>query len=428
LLVYAEGEAGLISNAVPSIYITGASCSGVTTLGRLVASALNIRHVDCDDFYWYPTNPPFSTKRPPEDRVRLIREALGDEGWVLSGSFDGWGDSLIEGIDLIVFIYTPTPIRMERLLTRERERYGNRILPSGDMYEIHTAFAAWAAQYDKPDFPGRNLARHQAWLKEQTAVVLRLDGTQEPHVLISRVLSELHMHGTDRAVDGSWHPSIGLGFSAPSAHITAALTLDSARLNNNGCHYSGITSLLFWSRQHISTMMTGLIDGFAFQTFCAAPWLLAFSDVWSRRQLAAGLAAVGHHGRNDGRYLHRWRERDPYFAVRQARGGQGENSADLRYVDPSNVRALPAPIFKLLSQLISAVGDAPMNSANDKARQAPSDQDVFLNAWQTYRKVLTNNLMFYNEVYSLVRSIITEEIARPFCLPRYCLRRRAGLI
>lgn len=55
-----------------------------------------------------------------------------------------------------------------------------------------------------------------------------------------------------------------------------------------------------------------------------------------------------------------------------------------------------------------------MNSANDKARQALSDQDVFLNAWQTYRKVLTNNLMFHNEVYGLVRSIITEEIARPF--------------
>ena len=99
----------------PSIYITGASCSGVTTLGSGLASALGARHVDCDDFYWYPTNPPFSTKRPPADRVRLIKEALGEDGWVLSGSFDGWGDTLIENVNLIVFVYTPTPIRMERL-------------------------------------------------------------------------------------------------------------------------------------------------------------------------------------------------------------------------------------------------------------------------------------------------------------------------
>lgn len=174
-----------------SIYVTGASCSGVTTLGRGLASALGLRHIDCDDFYWFPTNPPFTTKRPPADRVRLIREALGEEGWVLSGSFDGWGDALIERVDLIVFIYTPTPVRMERLLTRERERYGNRILPSGDMYEIHSNFAAWAAQYDKPGFPGRSLARHEEWLEKQTAPVLRLDGTQDPPALVSRVLANL---------------------------------------------------------------------------------------------------------------------------------------------------------------------------------------------------------------------------------------------
>ncbi|MET3649962.1 ATP-binding protein [Phyllobacterium ifriqiyense] len=173
----------------PSIYITGASCSGVTTLGRSLASYSGVRHVDCDEFYWFPTNPPFTTKRPPADRVRLIREALGEGGWVLSGSFDGWGDSLIEDVDLIVFIYTPTPIRMERLVAREQERYGDRILPTGDMYEIHTAFAAWAAQYDKPDFPGRNLARHETWLKQQTAPVLRLDGTQNPQALVALVVS-----------------------------------------------------------------------------------------------------------------------------------------------------------------------------------------------------------------------------------------------
>lgn len=175
----------------PSIYITGASCSGVTTLGGGLSSALGVRHVDCDDFYWYPTNPPFSTKRPPADRVRLIEEALGEDGWVLSGSFDGWGDTLIEKVNLIVFLYTPTPIRMERLMAREHERYGNRILPSGDMYEIHTAFAAWAAQYDRPDFPGRNLARHKAWLGTQIGPVLHLDGTQAPWILVSQVLADL---------------------------------------------------------------------------------------------------------------------------------------------------------------------------------------------------------------------------------------------
>jgi hypothetical protein len=29
------------------------------------------QHVD--NFYWMPTDPPFRTKRPPENRVRLIQ-------------------------------------------------------------------------------------------------------------------------------------------------------------------------------------------------------------------------------------------------------------------------------------------------------------------------------------------------------------------
>ncbi|MGU3577249.1 adenylate kinase, partial [Brucellaceae bacterium C25G] len=54
------------------IYITGASCAGVTTLGAEIARLLSIQHIDVDDYYWLPTDPPFTIKRPPEDRVKLI--------------------------------------------------------------------------------------------------------------------------------------------------------------------------------------------------------------------------------------------------------------------------------------------------------------------------------------------------------------------
>lgn len=54
------------------IYITGASCAGVTTLGQNLATRLDVQHVDVDDFYWMPTNPPFTTKRPADERVSLI--------------------------------------------------------------------------------------------------------------------------------------------------------------------------------------------------------------------------------------------------------------------------------------------------------------------------------------------------------------------
>ncbi|NIY95238.1 adenylate kinase [Salipiger sp. HF18] len=190
-------NARLVLNAssgtdVPRIYLIGASCSGVSTLGATLSAQMGVPLLDVDDFYWMPTNPPFTTKRLPEDRVRLIQQRQSQtDGWVLSGSFMGWGDILIEHVEIIAFLYTPTAIRLRRLESREARRHGDRILPGGDMYEGHLAFRDWASRYDDPSFTGRNLAQHERWLKAQTAPVLRLDGTLPAEVLAETVTTAL---------------------------------------------------------------------------------------------------------------------------------------------------------------------------------------------------------------------------------------------
>ena len=169
------------------IYITGASCAGVTTLGQHLETRLGVRQIDVDDYYWIPTNPPFTTKRPPSDRVSLMQQALGDDGWVLTGSCMNWGDALIADAELIVFVVTPTPVRLERLAAREKARFGDRIAPGGDMHQIHVAFREWASQYDDPNFSGRNQAWHETWLSRQTAPVLRVDGMNSTAQLATEI-------------------------------------------------------------------------------------------------------------------------------------------------------------------------------------------------------------------------------------------------
>lgn len=175
----------------PRVYITGAAGAGVTTLGQALAARLAIGHVDIDDHYWVPTDPPYMVKRSPQERVRLIAQALDGGGWVLTGSFIGWGDALVGDVDLVVFVHTPTPVRMARLLDRERARHGARIEPGGDMFRIHAAFRDWASHYDDPDFAGRNRAKHEAWLKVQKAPVLRVDGTGRLDGLVDAVVKTL---------------------------------------------------------------------------------------------------------------------------------------------------------------------------------------------------------------------------------------------
>jgi adenylate kinase family enzyme len=166
-------------------HITGASGAGVTSLGRALADALAIPHHDTDDYYWQPTSPPYREKRKIPDRLRLMHEVfLPRADWVLSGSLESWGDTIIPHIDLVVFLTTLREIRLQRLRAREATHFGaDAVAPGGWRHKETEEFIEWASHYEDGDREGRSLAKHQAWLDALPCPVLRLDG--------SRPLSEL---------------------------------------------------------------------------------------------------------------------------------------------------------------------------------------------------------------------------------------------
>jgi adenylate kinase family enzyme len=183
------GEAEMAARA---IHITGASGAGTTTLGRALAARLGCMHLDTDDFYWLPVEPAYSAKRPAPERLRLLgdkfREA-GTPGGVLSGSIGDWGAPLIPLFSLVVFLCTPTDIRIARLRAREARQSGAAaIAPGGSRHAEHEAFLQWSADYDAGTVSGRNLARHEAWLAKLPCPVIRLDGTEEVDTLVEKVL------------------------------------------------------------------------------------------------------------------------------------------------------------------------------------------------------------------------------------------------
>ncbi len=174
------------------IHVTGASCAGVSTLGSALSERFGVPCWDVGDFYWMPTDPPFRVKRPPEDRVHMIRSRQAESaGWVLAGSLVHWGDAAIQNVDLIVFLRTSTAVRLQRLDQREAVRHGNRILEGGDMHESHLAFRQWASQYEDPAFDGRSLILHRKWLAAQQAPVLQLSGESPLAQLVLCVENEL---------------------------------------------------------------------------------------------------------------------------------------------------------------------------------------------------------------------------------------------
>lgn len=172
------------------IHIVGASGSGTTTLGAALAAAMGAPHQDSDSFFWRPTEPPFTTQRPQEERLAMLKAALPADGsWVLSGSLLSWGLEVVDRFDLVVFLYLDPEIRMARSLARERARYGDRILPGGDMHEIHAKFVAWSRGYDDGSNGGRSLPGHRAWLSTLTCPVLEISDAPTVEESVARVLA-----------------------------------------------------------------------------------------------------------------------------------------------------------------------------------------------------------------------------------------------
>ncbi|HEY0185166.1 MAG TPA: AAA family ATPase [Rhodopila sp.] len=177
---------------MPRIHILGASGSGTSTLGSALARRLGVMHADSDGFYWLPTDPPYTTPRPTEERQALLLRTLPAEGqWVFSGAATKWAAPLEPHYDLVVFLRLDPIVRMDRLRRREAARFGARILPGGDMAMTNAAFIAWAEAYDTAGSLRRGLVTHEAWLADQPAPVLRLDSACPVEELVAAVLSRL---------------------------------------------------------------------------------------------------------------------------------------------------------------------------------------------------------------------------------------------
>lgn len=171
------------------IHVLGASGSGTSTLGKEIENKFNFIHLDVDDYFWLPTNPPFIKKRANEERIKLLmNDILNVKKCVITGSLCGWGDVFIPFFDLIIRIETPTDVRMERIEKREYKRFGNRILHGGDMYEGHQEFIEWAKSYDTGDINMRSKALHDYWLKDIRCKKLVVDGTKPLEQIIKSLI------------------------------------------------------------------------------------------------------------------------------------------------------------------------------------------------------------------------------------------------
>ncbi|MEK7951958.1 AAA family ATPase [Luteolibacter soli] len=173
------------------ILISGGPGSGCTSTAEILGKQLGLPVFDSDSYFHKPTDPPFQEQYTPDERRDLLDSALKSQpDWILSGSVATWGLPSLEPTHGI-FLDIPKEVRLDRLLNRQKNQFGSRIDPGGDMQEEHESFIEWAAGYDDRTGSGRNATTDRSFLETHCGHLLAIAKNQAMEDLVLEITSFL---------------------------------------------------------------------------------------------------------------------------------------------------------------------------------------------------------------------------------------------
>ena len=140
------------------IAIIGLNGAGKSTLAHVLAKKLHYFEIDVEDYYFPEQRssrinalegkssadvsfiPYLSPKAKSEVEFAIRKDINCNPQFVLSGVSLNWSESILSQIDIVFYLHVPLNERLQRIRSREAQRFGSRILPGGDMYDQHIEF------------------------------------------------------------------------------------------------------------------------------------------------------------------------------------------------------------------------------------------------------------------------------------------------
>ena len=155
------------------IIVCGLNGAGKSTLGRALAKELQFHFMDNEELYFPKEDPQYlyASPRSHEEVERLLlREIKAHENFVFASVKGDYGEAVYPFFRYAVLIEVPKELRMQRVRERSFQKFGERMLPGGDLYEKEEAFFAYVGS--------RAENTVEEWVKTLHCPVLRVDGTK----------------------------------------------------------------------------------------------------------------------------------------------------------------------------------------------------------------------------------------------------------
>lgn len=169
---------------VSRIAIVGGNGSGKTTLGSTLSKALNYKHMDIEDYYFEDAEIPYLRSRTRKEVLQLMeQDTFKYPNFIISAVNADLGNKINSLYECVIYLKVPLEIRLKRVKQRAYDKFGDRVLEGGDMYEQEQEF------FDS--IVMKTLKKTDEWVKCIPCPIIYADGAKPIDETVGLLLTKL---------------------------------------------------------------------------------------------------------------------------------------------------------------------------------------------------------------------------------------------
>lgn len=168
------------------ILVCGLNGTGKSTLGKALAEKLDFYFIDNEELYFPKTDPHYiySSPRSRAEVEKLLLDKIHThKNFVFTSVKGDYGDTIISFFQYAVWITVPREIRIQRVKNRSFQKFGNRILPDGDLYIQEERFFNFVKS--RPE----NTV--EEWIQSFHHPIIQVDGTKPMENNLNFILNKI---------------------------------------------------------------------------------------------------------------------------------------------------------------------------------------------------------------------------------------------
>ncbi len=163
------------------ILIFGANGSGKTTLGKELSRVLNFWHMDHETYAFRESKIPYTDQRSHDECIELMLSDINKHRkFVLSAVTGDFGEIINQYYIFAIYISAPLELRIKRFDQREYEKYKERVLPGGDLYDSRIKFRDFIAS--------RSLSKIDEWANTLVCPIININGCTDIKTNICKII------------------------------------------------------------------------------------------------------------------------------------------------------------------------------------------------------------------------------------------------